>query len=315
MSDAAKMPVVDTVFGTYGFAFKRFLTIVKVALLPSILLMGPILLLVLTQLGGLFETIIAFAETAEGTEPSEEDIKALMMSLMPFVGVMMLMLPLQMLYTSMLAVPLHRAIVLGETPGFFRIDGLVWRYFFGQIIFCFLIVAIVLAVFVPMGLGIGLIEGALGEGQTAGVLATLGLVLISIVLALFLIIRLCLFMVEISVSGQFGVRAAFARTSGNVWRIIGAFLLYLLLFIGVSIVMEIVNYGFLGVALATNLEALETAGDNEDVAAVLMVLKDMVMSPLGGIYIGVMSVFGLFVAGLEIALPAMIYRNLGTQDA
>lgn len=315
MSRAAKLPVVDTVFGTFGFAFKRFLTVFKVALLPSIILMGPILYLVLTQLGGLMETIIAFAEATEGSEPSEEDAQALFVSMMPFLGVMMLMLPLQMLYVSMIAVPLHRAIVLDEKPGIFRLDGLVWRYFFGQIVFLLLIVAISLVVFIPMGIGIGLIESSMGEGENAGVLATVGLFFIGMVLFLFLVIRLSLFMVEISVSGQFGVRAAFAKTSGNVWRIIGAGLLYILLFIGVAIVMEIINYGFIGVALVTHLDALEAAGESEDIAAIFAVLKDMAVSPLGGIYLAVMAVMSLFVTGLEIAFPAMMYRNLGGAKA
>jgi hypothetical protein len=206
MARHAKLPVVDTIADTFSFASKRFLTVFKVMLIPSIVLLGPILLVVVTQLGDLMATIVEFAEQAEaGGEPSEEQVEQLVMEILPFYGIILLMMPLQLLYAAMIAVPIHRAIVLDEKPGLFRLDGFVWRYFFGQIVFFLLILAIIVGVFVPMGLGIAALEES-GVDE----IATIGVVIASLALLVFLLVRLSLFLVEVSVEGKFNVSTSFS---------------------------------------------------------------------------------------------------------
>lgn len=223
----------------------------------------------------------------------------------PFGLAIMLTLPLSLLYNAMIGVPLSRAIVLGEKPGFFRLDGLVWRYFFGQIVMCLLILGIVLAIF---GIAAGTIISFEEAGNEAGGIAV-GLA--ALLLVIFITVRLSLFMVEVAISGKFGVRAAFRVTRGNVMRLIGAGLLFLGLIIVLQIAFELVFSLVGGIVLAANFNAIEVAAEAADIELMIEAVRGMIVSPVGGVFAGIFAVYTLFIAGLQMAYPALIYRNLG----
>ncbi len=185
----------------------------KVALLPSLLLYVPILWITATSLSGLMEQLPSLIN-AEGTgDLSDEQGIELLKAMAPFYFVMLLMLPLSLLYNAMVGVPLSRAIVLDEKPGFFRLDGLVWRYFFGQIIMFFLILGLMLLIFGAAAAAIIALDPE--ENLVGAVMVGL----VALFLFIFITVRLSLFMVEVAVNGKFGVRAAFKITRGNVMRL------------------------------------------------------------------------------------------------
>jgi hypothetical protein len=297
---------MDTLWAALGFAAKRFLTVVKVSALPGLLLYVPILWISMVSLGNMMDLIPELAALEGDSEISSEQAVDVFKALGPFYLVMMLLLPLSLLWSAMVGVPLIRAVVLDEKPGFFRLDGIVWRYFFGQILFFFLIVAIVLAT-------IGLAAGAIAALETAGIheAAGVGVGFIAFFFSIFVILRLSLFMVEVAVSGKFGVRAAFRVTRGNVWRIIGLGFLALLVLIALSIGGEIALFLFGALALAANLNAIEAASDTGEIALVVEALRNMAVSPVGGIFAALYTAYLLFLNGFQMVLPAFIYKNLG----
>lgn len=305
MSDKVKLPVIDTLTGALSFAAQRFPTVLKVALLPSLLLYVPILWIAATSLSGLMEQLPLLISAEETGELSDEQALGLFKAMAPFYFAMMLMLPLSLLYNAMVGVPLSRAIVLDEKPGFFRLDGLVWRYFFGQIVMFFLILGLMLVI---LGAAAAAIIALDPEENLAGAVVV-GLV--ALFLFIFVTMRLSLFMVEVAISGKFAVRAAFKVTRGNVMRLIGAGLLFLGLIIIIEIAFELVFYLLGGIALAANFNAIEVATEAEDIDLMIDAVRGMIVSPIGGAFAGIFAIYTLFMAGLQIAFPALIYRNLG----
>lgn len=306
MSDKTKLPVIDTLTAALGFATKRFPTVVKAALLPSLLIYLPILWITATSFGNMMDMMPGFVEMEGGSTLSDEQALELVGTLAPFYFAMLLLAPLSLLYNAMVAVPLTRAIVLDETPGFLRLDGIVWRYFFGQILFVFLIFGLMLVICGAAAAAIVSLEAA-EMPEIAGV----GVGLFALLLFLFVVIRLSLFMVEVAVSGKFGVRASFRVTRGNVWRLVGMGLLALLVIIVLSIGIEIILAIFGAFALATNFEAMEAAATTKDIEAVFDALHTMIISPIGGAFAAVYMIYTLFLTGFQMALPAFIYKNLG----
>lgn len=235
MSDAVKLPVVDTLAQSLGFAAKRFPTVIKAALLPSLIIYVPILWIMATSLGGLMEMIPDLAEMEGQSTVSDDQAMELFAALAPFYVTMLLLMPLSLLYNATVAVPLSRAIVLDETLGFLRLDGIVWRYFFGQILFGLLILGVMLAIFGAAAAAIASLEAA-----EVPEIASVAVGLFALIAFLFATIRLSLFMVEIAVSGKFGVRASFKVTRGNVWRLVGYGVLAIIAIIVLSIGKSVV---------------------------------------------------------------------------
>lgn len=305
MSDKIKLPVIDTLTGALSFAAKRFPTVIKVALLPSLLLYVPIIWIAATSLSGLMDQIPSLTALEETNELSDGQALELFSALAPFYLVMLLLLPLSLLYNAMVGVPLSRAIVLDEKPGFFRLDSLVWRYFFGQIVMFFLILGLMLAILGTAGVAI------IAFDPEENLAAAVAIGLFALFFFVFVTVRLSLFMVEVAISGKFAVRDAFRVTRGNVMRLIGAGLLFVLLLLAVQIVFELVFYLFGGLALAANFNAIEVAAEAEDLELMIDAIRRMIVSPLGGVFAGVFAVYTLFMTGVQIAFPALIYRNLG----
>lgn len=307
MSDAVKLPVVDTLSQSLGFASKRMLTTFKVSLVPGLLFGIPMAWLMVTVLGKFME----MAPPAPGTEGPSDVPAEEILEIFALIGPLyLLVMILSCLAMAMIAVPLVRKIVLDEAPGFFRLDGIVWRYFFGFVIYALLNLVVLLAIFGPTAA----IIAALEEAQVHEA-ASVGVGLLAVCLAVLVLVRLSLFMVEIAVSGKFGVRAAFKVTRGNFWRLIGAGLLAFVAMMAVQIVFQILLTLFGVLALASNAEVLEAAGEAEDVAAVFSALKDTFVSPMGGIMGLIYLVYALFILGFQTALPALIYKNLGGGEA
>lgn len=306
MSDTVKLPVVDTLAQSLGFATKRFPTVIKAALLPSLIIYLPMLWIIATTVGGWIEIIPELVEMEGQSSVSDDQAVELFAALAPFYFAMLLLMPLSLLYNAMVAVPLSRAIVLDEKPGFLRLDGIVWRYFFGQILFCLLILGVMLAIFGAAAAAIASLEAA-EVPEIAGIAVGL----FALLAFVFATIRLSLFMVEIAVSGKFGVRASFRVTRGNVWRLIGFGLLSMIAIIVLSIGLEIVLTAFGALALASNFEAMEAAASTEDIEAIFAALRTMIVSPAGGVFATVYVIYTLFLTGFQMALPAFVYKNLG----
>lgn len=310
MSDVVKLSVIDTLAQSLGFAAKRFPTVVKAALLPSLIIYLPILWITATSLGGLMEMVPELTQMEGQSAVSDEQALEFVGALAPFYLAMMLLMPLSLLYNAMVAVPLSRAIVLDEKPGFLRLDGVVWRYFFGQILFCLLILGVMLATFGAAAAAIASLEAA-----EAPEIAGVAVGLFALLAFLFVTIRLSLFMVEIAVSGKFGVRASFKVTRGNVWRLVGFGILALIVVIVLSIGFEI-SFSIFGLlALAGNFNAMEAAAEANDIEAILEAIRGMIISPVGGTFAVVYMVYILFLTGFQTALPAFIYKNLGGGEA
>jgi ABC-type multidrug transport system fused ATPase/permease subunit len=305
MSEKVKLQIVDTLGEALSFAWKKLPVIIFVTLIPTVILIGPVFYFVLTQFGDLFSELSTLAQSAEG-EVDDAQLETIALTILPIYAIFLLMLPLHLLYYAMISVPLNRYIVLSERPGPIRLDRYVWRYFFGQIVFWFLSVGIILGIMGPVVAAII----ALKDYGDGGEFATVAIGFFGVGLVIFLLVRLSLFMVEVSINGKFNVRNAFKMTRGNFWRLVGVFLLFIVLFMALSFVFEIVFYGFGALALFSNIGAIEAATETEDIGAIFAALRDMVLSPIGGIFAGIFALYLLFITGLQVAMPAFVYKAL-----
>lgn len=303
MSDRAKLPVVDTLGAAFKYPAQHFFHVLKVAFLPMVLFYGAFGLLAVWTFDTFWPDLVeAFDPMA--IETTEDSVKV-SAGINMVNGLSNLMQLVGLLLTAMITVPLTRAIVSEEKPGFLRLDAAVWWYVLAQVVFGLVILAIFLGCLAIFG---GLIA-ITGSGMDLEGAAAL-IVLIGFVTFLFIVIRLALFLPEVAVTGKFGFRAAWSMTRGNVWRIIGLSFLLLLAMIIAMIVVCAVLFGLGAALFGSSIADIAASNVDGDPQVILAWVKETLISPAGGFMGAVIVVISLYYRGFTIALGAYMYRAL-----
>lgn len=306
MSDRAKLPIFDTIGAAFKYPLRHFLQVLKVGILPTLMIYGPIFLLAYWAFDIAWpEIVAAFEETVNLDENA--DIKGVYVSRGystdgGFSGLMQLA---GLLFTAMVTVPLTRAIVLAEKPGFFRLDRAVWWYVLGQIVFLLAVVGIILAVAAATA---GLI--ALASSGQENEATTVAIGIGGGLFATYLILRLSLFMPEVAVTGRFGFRASFSMTKGNVWRIVGLGLVTLLALIVLWTLICGVLLGVGALLFGGSIAQIASTAAESDPEIILALLETTLLSPAGGIMGALLVIVSVYSTGFSVALPAYMYKAL-----
>lgn len=308
MSNRVKLPVFDTVIAAFKYPAVRFLQVVKVGILPTLLVYGPIFLLAWWAFDSLWPEISATLEQIDTNDDMTMESMAASRGLTVLNGFSTLFRLAGLIFTAMITVPLTRAIVSEETPGFLRLDRAVWWYALGQIVFVLVVMGIILGV---IGASVGLAAIATnGFESEGGEGAAVAIGLVGFLVLIFLLVRISLFLPEVAMTGRFGFRASYAMTRGNVWRIIGLFLVTIIALLALWTVVCLVLFGVGAVLFGGAIADLASAGIDEDPAIILEWMKETLVSPAGGFMAALLLVFSVYYTGFSIALPAFMYKAL-----
>jgi hypothetical protein len=302
MSETPKLPIVDTLTAGLIYSGGGYLKILKILALPTLILIIPVLGLTLSFGFGFMRE---FAESLRhGQGVPGVVFEEMILQILPLMGLYPLFILGSLLFYAMVAVPMNRDIVLGEMPGFLRLDRYVWRVFFAQILLILLVIPVVLL----FGLTVGALSALSGGEPSPALLAPLIFALVAA--AIYFLVRISLFLVHVSVTGEFRVREAFGLTRGSFWRLLGTFILMALAVLAFGMIFQTVFYlvgvpGFVG-----DLSTLDETALEENPLLLLDVLVGFVTGPIGIVLGGLYALYYAFITAFQIAIPAHLYRHL-----
>ena len=78
----------------------------------------------------------------------------------------------------------------------------------------------------------------------------------------------------------------------------------------VALVYQAITGALLAFALSGYVDSIVEAAASENLSEIFAAVQEMVMTPLGGLYVAVFALYTLIMAGLEQGFPAHIYRDL-----
>nr|GGH93980.1 hypothetical protein GCM10011355_07090 [Aquisalinus luteolus] len=230
----AKIQAVSTATGALKFGMNNILLTLKLYWVGMLLFVGGYALSFLgaIQLAGGFDAL----ESGEAAVP-----------FWPFLLVFVVVMGLGALAFAPASVRLARIIAgdAGEPSGigYLKFTGREWRYVKGMVILGLIYLFLV---FVPTMLPMAFVN--LETGEIPAFLSMLPLLMFIIMLVfLWFMLRLVTFLPMIAIEDRLSFRDAFRMTKGNVWRIVGSFLLLYLMLVGIYFAV------FFGVALVSGI--------------------------------------------------------------
>lgn len=299
MSNTRKLPVGDALSAIFSYSFKHFPTILKVALIPTVVFFGLMFYLVLPNIIDSMFQLMMIAE--------EEDPTAILTTLAPMFGMLVLLLPLSLIYYAMILAPLLRNIMYGEQVGFLRLDGLVWRTAAAIVIIYFIMIGIILAAMIPIGIVTALLVS--GSEEAAGAIDAL-VMLFMYPLIFAVMVKTTLILPDIIASGRLRIMPGWRASRGNFWQI-------LLTFIIAYIVITFVTYAAMIVAVIVAMiglsgnEVLQSIDVETMTPEQLSLIWDTIISSPSAIF--ALIIYGLasiFSMGAFAAILGTIYRMI-----
>ncbi|MCI5047730.1 MAG: hypothetical protein MRY59_09525 [Aquisalinus sp.] len=309
-----KLPVGDTVIGAVRFGFQNMFTTIRlgwVGLLLSIVLIGIVGFLVL---GGMDFSVLEDLEDWD-YNTADENMAALHAVFSIYGGIFLAVLIGAIAFVPLTVILIRMAADVEEAPpgiGYFRFGGTEILYILGGVVSSILHSLVAFLALIPALAAFGwgaiisfadgsdfeaaLDNSALGLGGAVGVL----LLIVGIVLIIWFAIRMSTFLPAIAAEGGFPLFKALKMTGKNVWHIIGAWILFILLRTAIEI-------GFtIGVVALTLLFVFlyQAAGAEMEMLGILVVAAGALI----GIFVYLL--YMMFVIASGIAFPAKIYSHL-----
>ncbi|MCI5044335.1 MAG: hypothetical protein MRY72_06525 [Aquisalinus sp.] len=309
-----KLPVGDTVIGAVKFGFQNMFTTIRlgwVGLLLSIILIGIVGVL---AFGGMDFSVFEDLEDWD-YNTADENMAALHAVFSIYGGIFLAILIASIAFVPLTVILIRMAADVEEAPGgigYFRLGGTEFLYILGGIVSSILHSLVAFLALIPALAAFGwgaiisfadgsdfeaaLDNSALGLGGAAGIL----LLIVGIVLIIWFAIRMTTFLPAIAAEGGFPLFKALKMTGKNVWHIIGAWILFILLRYAIEIGVTI------GVVALFLLFAFLTQAAGAEAEVFGMVIIGL------GVLLGafVFLLYLMFTIASGIAFPAKIYSNL-----
>ncbi|GAB4540137.1 MAG: hypothetical protein Tsb0010_18190 [Parvularculaceae bacterium] len=326
-----KLPVFQTVGESLTFGLFHIFTVLRLAWLPMVLTFVVwFAALVLVFGSGIMAVLTAgVAEGFAGKDVLEQIIEGMAWETvgLGFGAVAILAYLTAALVTALLAgsysVPIFRLAAIGDAPprGIFnlRIGPPQWRYLAATVIQIVLILipvaAIVAGAFTLAALagdGFGpLFNEILNDGESySEVTGPAGwgiaaIAIIGVIFVIWLVLRLFTFLPATAAEDRIALGSAFSMTGGNVWRLLGAAIIYgiALALISFALEMALAITALIGGALTVAIVAAFAGGGAGAAGAIL--------GPLGVILITALYIlYFAYSLGVQLAFPAVAYKYL-----
>ena len=270
-----KLPVVATVSEVFGGSFLHFFNLLSIAWFPLALLLA-------MNIG-----VILLLPTA--TDPSNAGA---------FAGSIFAFQIASIFLYAMVAVVWHRRVLLGENPSgpiYFKIGK---REIFFILYLLLITLFAVLIVGVAAGLAVAVLGGLNLENATPGAIMSAGVVaVVGYVLFLYVYLRSALVLPAVAVGQKEPLRTSWAITKGNVWRLIGGFLVILLAYFVVS-----------GIVFAVT--SVFSSGSEMDMQGFMKILSGQADTSTLLFYQIINMVFSVYLMMVSITYLSVCYRHL-----
>lgn len=271
-----------------GFRLVRRAPLALLAwMLVYVLMMVAVVALAGGALGGLMETAAAIES---GGEPRPEDLTAMGMA---YLGLMVVLFPLSLLFSAVLYAAVNRAVLRPSEKafGYLRVGGDEVRvlvvYFLLTI--CFMLLAVLL--FGAVGVVAGILGGTVGEGWAAAVAVLGGLAALG--LFVWILVRLSLALPMTVAEKRIALFDSWSLTRGRFWGLLGMAVLAFVLTMVVSALLWTV-FTIVLLIMGGSLSQLEGAA-----------LQGAEFSQLVGL-LGPVAVVGVLFIGLMSAMELAI---------
>ncbi len=321
-----KLPVGKAAIDAVTFSFINIFSTIRLGWLGFVLFLAIYGIGLVLAFGGLDPEIFESLEYA--AEDPHEMAEALHELMGAYSGSILVSMVASIMFVPALVILTRMAADGVEAPrgiAYLKFGGREVSYILGYILACIVYTIVTVLVFGPalIALGIGLFSGvppevfadaatnpeALGEaieanveGGQFGMAGVIGLLfgLIGIILLIWFSLRMTTFLPTIAVENRIALFSSLRMTKGNVWRIVGAILLLLVIAMGVMIAF------YVGVALIVVAFGLLYSALNE----VSEILGYVTIAVGGALGVFVYLLLIAFAVAMEIAFPAQIYKHL-----
>jgi hypothetical protein len=192
--------------------------------------------------------------------------------------------------------------------GYFQFGGRELRFVIGYFVAALAFLVVAAITLAPFGISLALaINNAEGGGSPGAWGGLTGLFLIiGVVLLVWFSLRMTTFMPAVAVENRLVLFRALRMTGGNVWRILGGFLLMMLLMMAIvlgfylAIIIVAVIVALIGSAIASALP---------EIVAIILAI------PVAFVVVAGILVFYSFMIGVQMSFVAKIYAQLkGNSD-
>ncbi len=252
-----KLPVFEVVGTAYGFVFRRAFSILRVAWFGMALIAAA---------GWAAATIAGLPGQVTSTP---QDAEQLLVVIAPIAVIALFVLLMIQVGIAKVYFDLPR----GRLPIYFSLDGVFWRVLGGLVVYGLIIMTWLLVVGEVLSLapsvlgGVSLTDlqrgGSFGSSEVTPLAAAmmLALGLVFFVGTVFLEVRLLLFLPAAVSDGGIGLLHAWRATRGNVWRLVGAHLVAIIVLmmtvVGAVMLLIVLSY-VLSRMLSMPLETFES---------------------------------------------------------
>lgn len=318
MSDKSKLPVFATFTSGFAWPFRHVSELIKIFALPSLLIYGPLFYLLCIVLGNALPEIYEIVATAQISDISENGeltmdgtarLDALGVEVAMLNGLSSLFQLAGLVVGAMIGVPLTRSIALGEAPGLIRFDSKVVWYVLAQVVFPLLLVAVILGFGLVFGGGVA-VAGSMIDAPSAALVVGL----IGVVGALYVLLRLSLFLPAVAAEGGLPIPSAWAAAGGNAFRLFGLWFFSAIAFVVISLIVigPLIGIGALIFAepIAAISAASNGAGDEAATREAISGLIESALTPLMAALLIPWLLFGVYTTAVSYALPAFAYGAL-----
>lgn len=318
MSGRTKLPVFATLTSGFSWPFKHVSELIKIFALPSLLIYGPLFYLLCIVLGNALPEIYEIVTTVELSEGGAETLSetarldALGVELAMLNGLSSLFQLAGLVVGAMIGVPLTRSIALGEAPGLIRFDSKVWWYVLAQVVFPLLFVAVILGFGLVFGGGAAFV-GSIFDAPPAAV----AIGLIGFFGALYVLLRLSLFLPAVAAEGGLPIPSAWAAAGSNTLRLFGLWFFSAIVFMVIVLIVIGPLIGIGALLFAEPIGAISAAsngaggaGDEAAMRDAISGLIETALTPLMAILLIPWLLLGVYTSAVSYALPAFAYGTL-----
>lgn len=247
MTAKVKLPVFEVLSDAFSFGWKKLIQLIVLYVTSTVVIFGPLFALALTLFPDLLSDLNALnsfnlesdLEGVEGGDLAPEEALANAFDqIAPYIPMIILFILGAILQGAIFSTAVIRNITQGEAVWLMKINKNVFRYILASIVVGLLIIPIYLLVG-AVGLAGYTLAQQLAEFGTLIMILT---VLLCICALIYLIVRISFIPVAVVSNSKFELRAGWNATKGNVLRIIGLFILAVILFMTIMIPVAIVFF-------------------------------------------------------------------------
>lgn len=299
---ARKLQIIDTVTETVKFTFTNIPTIIRLGWVSFILC-----LVIFAGLGG---AVHATTDWQIFAGLSEGEIDTISLEIGTAVLKVYGAIFAWSIISMLLLVPymvVIRQVAAGtiEPPGgigYFRFGGRELRFVAANIILALMSGILFAILLIPVGVVALTVFGNDGTSDPVGPQIALMILvyLVALIPFVWFMVRACLFTTAAAIEDTAAPFGSFSLTRGNVWRLIGAFLLFLVLIMVVEIGLQFVLTPIFMVGFTMVMPAM-TDGGEVPMTTIIIIAAVAAICLL--LYIALRLT-------LESVLPAKIYQNL-----